>query len=603
MDFLLFIVALLNPEEPLFLNQDSENKRSRGWHYYERGEYEQARKKFREALRKDTNDTDSRSGLGWCYLGIGKLSEAEKEFTKALEKEPTHLSALQGMSAVTKQRWETLTLANALSSQGYADQALLLYDQILRKRDRDFPTEEVWRARLGKAWCLYNQGDYAEAKVQFENVLEERETEVTALQGLGYTYYQKQNYPACRAELEKALRLYPDWFAVVDNLGWCELKMQNYGRAIAYFKEAIRLSPTTADAHAGAAWVRQKGKRTDQAIEHFRNAIAIDPRYVETDEFRNLLTKERVYRELLLPLGEAYIARGEYKTAISRLRRALYGENTLRVRANLGYAQLQIGSYKDAISTLRMLPETTPGSEVEIWKNATGSLGWAHYYEEDYSKAVDIFKRISADTEIGWCLLRLGKVDEAERIFQNSLNESPQNTLASNGLVEVQTERRSILDKGWEEYYAQEYRKAENLFQKAISGKMSPELVWEVRLGLGWCHIKSGRFDDAMKELDEARYEALNAQDPITARATVQIPIGWAHLGKENHSSALEAFGKAQETFPAHIDIYRGLGWTYYQMKQKENSLNAFERGLEIYPRDPSCREGIALLQPKPMDK
>ncbi|MDP6958203.1 MAG: tetratricopeptide repeat protein, partial [Planctomycetota bacterium] len=521
----------------------------------------------------------------------------------AIEGDPTSQSALQGIAAVRKQRWASLTLADALAAQGYSDQALLLYDQILRKRDRDFPVEEAWRARLGKAWCLYNQGDYSEAKVQFENVLQERENEATALQGLGYTYYQKQNYPACRTELEKALRLYPDWFAVVDNLGWCELKMQNYGRAIAYFKEAIRLSPTTADSHAGAAWVRQKGGRTDQAMEHFRNAIALDPRYVETDEFRILLTKERVYRKLLLPLGEAYIAQGEYETAISRLRRALFGENSLRVRANLGYAQLQIGSYKDAISTLRVLPEAMPKTKVEIWKNATWSLGWAHYYEGDYSKAADIFRRINSETEIGWCLLRLGNVDEAEQIFQNALVESPQNTLATNGLVEVKTERRSILDKGWEEYYAQRYRKAESLFQKALSEKISTELVWEVRLGLGWCHIKSERLDDAMKELDEARYEALNAEDPITARATVHIPVGWVNLGKGNHTSALEAFGKAQETLPGHIDIYRGLGWTYYQMKQKENALQAFERGLKIYPRDPSCSEGIALLQPRPMDK
>ena len=128
MNHLFLILMILTPGEILLPDQDAEKKSSRGWHYYERGEYEQARKKFKEALRKDSNDANARSGMGWCSLQTGKLTEAEKEFTKALEKDSTYLSALQGMEAVTKQRWSTLTLADSLSAQGYADQALLLYD-------------------------------------------------------------------------------------------------------------------------------------------------------------------------------------------------------------------------------------------------------------------------------------------------------------------------------------------------------------------------------------------------------------------------------------------------------------------------------------------
>ncbi len=583
--------------------QDSSDRTADGWHHYERGEYDQAKKKFREALRKNGEDTSAKAGSGWCLFRIGRLSEAEKTFRQILEKNGNEASALQGIAAVTQKRWATLTLASTLASQGYSDQALLLYDRIIRKRDHDFPVEETWRARLGKAWCLYWRGDYSDAEDNFERVLTERETEPTAMQGLGYALYRRGKYDDAREQFEKTLQVHPGWFEIVDNLAWCELKEGNLREASARFGEAIKLSPTTADSHAGAAWVCHKWGRMLDALSHFRDAIALNPRYVEDDEFRKLLLKEREYRELYLPLGEAYLALGEYGSAIARLNSAIRWEDTLRVRANLAYAQLQSRKYDDVISTLDTLASTPPSEEEITWRNATSTLGWAHYHDGNPRRAARIFKRIDAQSAIGWCLFQQGKLDEAKVVFEKVLEETPGEMLAVSGLSGIQSKRRSDLDTAWQEFYTGQYDKALSSFKKALSGPLPRKHAWESRLGLGWCHLKKEAYESAEKELREARYEALNASDPATARATVKIATGWTRFGKEEYEKAIGDFENARETFPLNVDVCRGLGWSLLRMGRKEEALHAFQQGLNISPWDPGCSEGIAFLQSDKMDK
>lgn len=92
------------------------------------------------------------------------------------------------------------------------------------------------------------QGDYEEAKIQFEKAIQDAEgaDAAEAYRGLALTYYEQKNYEAALEAFQKAA----DLGAVptvqsYNMMGICAIQIEDYTSALEYINSALSLSDTT----------------------------------------------------------------------------------------------------------------------------------------------------------------------------------------------------------------------------------------------------------------------------------------------------------------------------------------------------------------------
>jgi len=126
----------------------------KGFHFYQRRQFNRAVEYFQKAIRADPNLLNAYINLGASLSDLGKLSAAESTFTKALELEPENEIVLYnlgltqlhlGKLPAAKKTLERLLLINpnnsqaandlgvVLSQQGQLDKAKLLFKQTIVK--------------------------------------------------------------------------------------------------------------------------------------------------------------------------------------------------------------------------------------------------------------------------------------------------------------------------------------------------------------------------------------------------------------------------------------------------------------------------------------
>ncbi len=77
---------------------DSSQLLQQGLHLlWEKGQVEEALKKFQRAAEIDPKNPNAWDGLGWAYFNCGKSAEAEKAFEETLKLLPEHLGSLNGL--------------------------------------------------------------------------------------------------------------------------------------------------------------------------------------------------------------------------------------------------------------------------------------------------------------------------------------------------------------------------------------------------------------------------------------------------------------------------------------------------------------------------
>jgi tetratricopeptide (TPR) repeat protein len=124
--------------------------------------------------------------------------------------------------------------------------------------------EKLWAdtlARNPNCWAgynnlgrdLYDQGQTAEAMVQYEKALEINPNDAEAHYNLGNALSTRGQGDEAIAEFQKALEINPNLAAVHDNLGIALFQKGETGEAIAQFQEAVRLNPNDSIAQENLA--------------------------------------------------------------------------------------------------------------------------------------------------------------------------------------------------------------------------------------------------------------------------------------------------------------------------------------------------------------
>ena len=190
------------------------------------------------------------------------------------------------------------------------------------------------------------------------------------------------------------------------------------------------------------------------------------------------------------------------------------------------------------------------------YDEARALLGWAEYFDGDYSAATLTFKTV--------------------------LRRQP----AWEGLYD---------GLGWSRLRAGRPRLAREAYRAALG--LEPEYV-DALVGLGSAEFELRRYSEALPPLMTAlrRLRPLVGEDPPQV-SRVQAKIAWSlyHLGR--HEDALLAFqAGARAGRDVHL-FHAGMGWCYLRLQRVPEARSAFERALTLQPGYRDALDGLRLTR------
>lgn len=152
--------------------------------------------------------------------------------------------------------------------------------------------------------------------------------------------------------------------------------------------------------------------------------------------------------------------------------------------------------------------------------------------------------------------------------FNQALKEDPKFALAYTGVAEASLRMNAIkTDAFWTEKALAAAQQAQQIDDEL------PEVHWM----LGAAYRATGKYSEAIAELDRARTLAPNSDD-------VYRRLGSAYLVSGNAPRAIEAYQKAIELNPYYWLNENSLGGAYYQAGEYDKALEAFKKVTVLEP-------------------
>ncbi|QWD95004.1 tetratricopeptide repeat protein [Polynucleobacter sp. MG-Unter2-18] len=139
---------------------------------------------------------------------------------------------------------------------------------------------------FGDALGLYRAGNFEEARVIYEQILQQSPNDCDALHLLGIANFSLKKYQEARILITKAISIAPNQASFHSNLGNVLKELDRNSEALENYDEAIRLDPNFSQAYSNRGTVLRKLKRYPEAITSFTNSINLDPHDFKT--FNNL---------------------------------------------------------------------------------------------------------------------------------------------------------------------------------------------------------------------------------------------------------------------------------------------------------------------------
>jgi len=278
---------------------------------------------LREALRRYPGDV-------WLNYTLAQGQERQNRREEAIR----YYMAARSLGPNTAH-----ALAHALAQRGEMDQAIAVFQDLVRLR----PNDAAHVACLGAT--LKDRGRSQEANAVLEAAIAASRTAIVlkpdsphAHNALGSILEKQDKLSEAIIEYREALRLKPDLPNAHRNLGNV-LRMQgNLDETIAAYREALRLEPDYPEAHNNLGNALGDQGKLDEAIAEYRAALRIKPNLPET----------------LANLGRDLAAQGKLDEATTAYREALrlkpdFPEAHRNVGASLG----EHGRLDEAIAELR----------------------------------------------------------------------------------------------------------------------------------------------------------------------------------------------------------------------------------------------------------
>jgi Flp pilus assembly protein TadD len=342
--------------------------------------------------------------LGQCLLDQGDRAKAASQIAYALDLKPGYFAAI-------------ISLTRLYRHDGNRTRTLELVEKALEARPYDVEARQTYGE------LLWEGGDLDGAEGELEKVIAVQPRSLQARRTLALIYAAKGRTSDLEAELERVAELAPDDVEIRLDLASAYQRTGALDKAITAYEEVIKKQPKSAIAwkFVGDCY-RRKGE-PDKAVTAYQRVMKLspeDPRpyfllgaaYEESGQdqkaeavFQEAQQFRRYLGEAWINLGAIAYRRGDLSKAFWYLSRAVT-KVPLRPKAHYNYA-LVLDAKKDrehALDELKVAGELDP-QDAEVRYLA------------------------------GVILLRLGRLDEAKKEFEEALKRRPEHADAKHNLA------------------------------------------------------------------------------------------------------------------------------------------------------------------------
>lgn len=259
--------------------------------------------------------------------------------------------------------------------------------------------------QLQRAAALQQAGQWADAKILYDQILEVHPGQFEALFWLGVMAAQAKNFDDALELIDRAITIRPENAAVRSNRGAVLMELGRWETALASYDQAVALKSDYAVAYSNRGNVLLRLKRPADALGSFERAIALKPDFAEAYCNRgNALKDLKEYEAALAScdraialrpdFAEAYSNRGIVERELGRLHEALASHDRAiainpdhaEAHSNRGIVLQELGQLDAAILSLGRAIELKPDFAEGYYNRSVARLlggdferGWMDY--------------------------------------------------------------------------------------------------------------------------------------------------------------------------------------------------------------------------------
>lgn len=565
--------------------------------------------------------------LGGAYLGLGKLKKAQVTFEKIMKNFPESEYADDAQYAIglvslrAAQHEKAIEsfqqLAKTFPESQYSDDAHYQIAHIYGDLGKTQEAEKAYHELIenfpeGKLmpFALYNLGacytsldNWEKARSTYERLLSDYPDSLLAQKSqfqIARYYHNNGNLEEAEVSYQKLLQKFPD--TILKPLLLFQLGNIYFSRG--EFDKAIQEFAKLKDRDFEEEW-QEKG--------HFYVAASLfkSGKHKETiNEFKLFIRKfpaSKLIPGAVSSMGESFYLAAKYKEARTSFEKAIAYDTELKDLSHqrIGDCFFNEGLLEEAIASYNRV-------KGKFSRLAKFRIGSALYQQDKFKQATPVFQSLInmedylADDAQYWfsgSLLRLGKVEEAERGYQGLVERFPGSELLPATFFNMGNiyYRKKAFDKA-----IQTYEKLTELFPQA-------EAAHESHFWMGLCQFELGnsgkgkvlleeyisfspggkRFEDAQlwlakhyygkKEFDNAKKILLSLfKSPNEdLKADAHYWMGRCFESEEKYDLAQKEFNEIVKHFP---DSYRSVE-AWLRIANLLNLQNKHEKALGIYEK------------------
>lgn len=551
----------------------------------EKGQLDEARAYFEEAVANDHHLPEALLGLAQIDLRLAHYDDAEAHYRQALAAGgDTQARARAGLGLL-------------LLRQGHGDAALAEFEQALA----DDP--KLWEAHYGMAIGLMADEKWDDAKPHLDRGkklkgLSQGEglyQHGLALYLLGTGDMDGGERAALRARhLNPADPMYAELVAeIYRDRGLNALAIDAYQQLLAN-PSAVATAPVR---HALGVLLAEEN-RFNEARDQYQQAVALDSTFAPAwknlaDLFRRADRPDQAagtYVRYAALAPDDFDAQLNLSQSLHALKR--YGESATAAQAALALAPNDTtAQYWFARAGIRTRDSATKAKAAAVMAALPPELAWEaddlvalaawQTDQKDYTAATNTLGRAAAmdparariPLQLGLVALRQGAAETAIAHFSRAVELDPEDAT-------------NHLNRGIARYRAGDLKAAVPDFRQAVA--LDPDRSG-ARLLLAQVLAATNDIGTAEQE-----YRRVLEQEPANAKAL--RGVGFCRIRSADYQSAAASYAKAAEAEPDNADGWAGLGSARLGLGQLDRAAAAFARARAIDPNNPMLKTGTQLL-------
>lgn len=244
-----------------------------GHRYARRGEYEEAIKRFYQALDKDSSYTFAHNGLGNVFLNMNDFEKAKEHFNKAIKFGPDYAFPYNN-------------LANLYMLKGNYDEARPL---LLKALKLD-PNSSYVYYNLGNLYL--EEGNISLAQRHYLKALQFRKNFCNARYNLALTYSRQNKEGSAIDEYEELVKTCPGHEKAVLNLAAYYLQNNEVEKALVLYRQALVVNPTS-ELYLALGHVYHNQGYYDKEINAYMASVQMDSTNTEAKYYLALAYYEQ----------------------------------------------------------------------------------------------------------------------------------------------------------------------------------------------------------------------------------------------------------------------------------------------------------------------